>query len=96
MLLQMVLFHSFNTGYYSIVWLLFLGLALGMQKFLGRGSNLSHNSDNVGSLTIRPPGNSITFNTDNYTREKKYVKYYYQVICKQTIFELQGGNGTQG
>jgi len=29
-----------------------------MPKFLGQGSNLYYSSDNAGSLTIRPPGNS--------------------------------------
>ena len=30
----------------------------GMQNFPGQVSNLCHNSDNAGSLTTRPPGNS--------------------------------------
>ena len=32
--------------------------ACGMLKFPGQGSNLSHGSDNVESLTARLPGNS--------------------------------------
>ena len=36
----------------------FVGHARGMQKFRGRGSNLSHNYDNAESLVARPPGNS--------------------------------------
>ena len=30
-----------------------------MQKFPGQGSNLHHSIDNTGSLTTRPPGNSL-------------------------------------
>ena len=37
----------------------FFGHAHSMWKFLGQGSNLSHSSDKVKSLTIRPLGNSL-------------------------------------
>ena len=45
----------------------FLGCTLSMWNFPGQGlnthhsSNSSHSSDNAGSLTTRPPGNSQTF-----------------------------------
>ena len=35
---------------------IFFGFACGMQKFLGRDPDLSHSSDNNGSLRARPPG----------------------------------------
>ena len=37
----------------------FFGHTHSMSKFLGQRWNLCHNSDNAGSLTSRPPGNSI-------------------------------------
>ena len=38
---------------------LFFGHAHGMQKFWGQGWNPSHSNDSDGSLSPRPPGNSL-------------------------------------
>ena len=52
------LFFFFFLPFYLFVgW--FFGLAHGMQKFPGQGSNLSHSSDNSTSLTTRLLGNSL-------------------------------------
>ena len=54
--------HTFSSQIFSFF---FFGFTHGMQKFLGQGSNLSYSSnpsysrDNAGSLTTRPPGNSL-------------------------------------
>ena len=44
-----------RSGSCSLFW---GGCTLDMQMFPGQGLNLHHSSDNVGSLTTRPPGNS--------------------------------------
>ena len=50
-----------KTTQSDIIWLFnyyFFGHICSIWKFPDQGSNLSHCSDNTGSLTTRPPGNS--------------------------------------
>ena len=52
--------HSLNVCPFNFLFVFsfVFGCAHGMQKFPGQGSDLHHSSDNAGSLTTKPPGNS--------------------------------------
>ena len=45
----------------------FCAHTLGMWKLPGQGLNQNHSCDNAGSLTTRPPGNSLDFNLNPFT-----------------------------
>ena len=49
--------HEFFSVCLGVVF--FFGLSRSMQKFQGQESNQSRSSDPAGSLTARPPGNSL-------------------------------------
>ena len=50
--------HKIHTHTLVVVITIIICCACGMQKFPGQELNPSRSSDNAGSLTTRPPGNS--------------------------------------
>ena len=61
--LKIMLFKEAHTKVHAtwVFFFFFFLFAHGMQNFLGQGSNPCHSSDNVGSFTTRPPGNTLWF-----------------------------------
>ena len=60
----------------------FFGCTYGMWKFPGQGSNLRHSSNNAGSLTARPPGNSWLIS------KIVFLLCYYSCLSKQIRQDL--------